>query len=209
MSATTLDVGSLRQLLRVMLPFTDRTYMPVMECVHLEAAHHNLVATASDRYVLGHLRTLTTGDPLPSTLLPRRSARLIKRALDQQPVNQPVHLRRVRKLDGPDHLEVATDGLTIRTRVLDAKYPDVAHLFDTGDGPAGLDAPVNLDPAKVRPFAKAARTLGEMEAVRWTFSGPKKPIRVEIGRTFAGLIMPRSFPRDFDPAPVPVGLAKA
>ncbi|MFY1658548.1 hypothetical protein [Micromonospora sp. WMMD1274] len=210
MTATTVDVGDLRRALRVTLPFTDRGGMPVMECVHLEAAHNNLVATATDRYTLGHLRILAAGDPLPSTLLNRRDARLLRRALDDQPGQHTARIRRVRKLDGPDRLEVETERLTIRLEVVKGKYPDVAHLFEVkADDPSGLDAPANLNPELMRPFAKAAKVLNVPDVVRWTFRGTKKPVRVEIGRTFVGLIMPRSFPHNFDPAPVPVGLVKA
>lgn len=211
MTATTVSVADLRQALRAIVPFTDPTGFEVMECVHLEAAHNNLVATASDRYVLGHIRMLAAGDPLPITLLPRRDAKHIRHALSDMPADEVASVRRIRKLDGPDFLEVATKSRVIRVRVLGegVKPPDLRHPFSKIDLlPPDLTAPVNLPPELVRPFAKAAKALGLADA-RWTFYGPKQPVRVEIGRTFVGLVMPRSFPAGSVAEPVPVGLVTA
>lgn len=211
MNATTVSAADLRQLLRVLVPFADRDGVTTLEAVCLEAAHNNLVGTATNRYVLGHMRILATGDELPATIVPRHAAKVIRRALADARDETVVHLRRVRTLHGPIMLEIDSGDAQVRIRVrtVDATYPKVLHLFEGLDAvPAGLDMPINIDPALTRPFAKAAKTLS-LADVRWTFRDPAKPVQVDIGRTFTGLIMPRKFPNSFDRTPVPVGLVKS
>lgn len=212
---TTVNVGDLYQALTVVLPFAAKDGDPVMESVHIEAVPGGggLVATASNRYVLGHIRILATGDNLDPVVLPRRSARLILSALVDAPSNLCAHLRRVPGLTPKDdRLEVATDRVTLSVPVLGVKYPNVIGLFQVKEGvSAGLAAPIDLNPRVTRPFAKAYAALGgELRAgqVRWTFHGDTAPVRIEIGERFAGLLMPRRISGSAVLAPVPIGLVE-
>lgn len=211
---TTVDVNDLRRALRATLPFADLAGYPGLCGVYLEAAHNNLVLTASDRYVAGHARILASGGALQNILISRRDVKLLRRALDKAiPGDGVAHLQRIPDLHGEDLLEIAVTDLTVRVRTIKTypgTYSGLLKIFRSVDEkPAGLDTPIRVDPDRLRPFAKAQKALRAGEP-RWTFHGPTNPIRVEIGRTFVGLIMPQKFSDQHDPTPVPVGLvAKA
>jgi hypothetical protein len=210
MTSTTLGADDLRQALRIIRSFTARDDMPGPESIHLEAGHGALVATATDKYVLGHMRCLAAADPLSALLIDRHMAKVICHALSAADAREAVHLRRIPTLHGEDLLEVCTtdQGLSIRVPTHDAaSFPRWTPLFDyLAQAPAGLDTPIGLDPRLLRPFARAAKLLGS-GTPRWHFAGPKSPVRVQIGDRFVGLIMPGKLSADTpEPPLVPVGL---
>jgi hypothetical protein len=211
MTSAMIAAADLAVYLRIVRRFTDADDYSPLRCIRLEAAGGKLTITGSNRFVLGHARITAAGE-LPPTIVDRDWVHVITHALDALPDTPAVvQLRRVSALlpDAPPALEI-TPGvgpflLTVPT--VRATFPKLDLLFDSHrEKPQGLDEPIGLAPALVRPFAKACADLADLgHTAAWHFAGVKNPVRLQVGNTFTGLVMPATLPTS-EVALGPVGL---
>lgn len=208
----------LARTLRIAIAFADPDGFGGTESVYLEAGNGLLTATATDRHILGHVRQTATGDwGGTGAIIGYDWADLLVEALDILPDNDPVELSLGH---GGKRLRLAHPKLVVlvpnssRAPGSPKQWVDYRALFaKVTDAQPGLSVPVSLDPALIARFADVRELLPALwglsaTPVRWTFVGEHAPVRIEIGDSFTGLIMPiRLRPQDDSGWPVPVGEA--
>lgn len=167
--------------------------IPLINAVHLEARGTSLVAIATDRFVLG----------------------ASKAKLDEQPDESftvALRLRQVRSI-----IQIAGAGRQcFSTVAVDADDKQVRIAFSSGETLTMgvevergqhrgwlklLESTPGDDPAKsmaVNPqyMAKFGRVQGSQAYMQMHFFGHARPIRVTVGDSFVGMIMPVRMPDD-------------
>ncbi|BCJ64123.1 hypothetical protein [Polymorphospora rubra] len=173
---TTVTVGDLHKVLDILIPFTasDSYEAPTLAAVHIEAApcRGGLVGQATDRYVVGHMRVNATGDDLAPTLVPRRWAKVLRRALSAVPENTLATLRQIPgRTRSENRLEVSTEPLTISIQIGTGTFPDLSKAFKAAaaDGltaPWGSTRPSSAGSAEPARTSSGSRRAGPFPARR-------------------------------------------
>jgi hypothetical protein len=219
----TMLAGDLCRALSDALPFvcTD-TCLPQITVVRIETSDGTLSATATDRYTLGHSRAACTGDlPAPFSL-PTAAARQVIRlfkpprripfgpgprvAVDYNPDTWIATFSPARE-DGPAlFAEHADIGHEVRVKTRDEKYPEYHKLIDRAPAAAEhTGAAYGLNPWLLARFDKVTGTPGM--PMRVWMGRRTKPVVVQIGDTFVGIIMPVRLPEyaDAEQPTIPFG----
>ncbi|MGX4657070.1 hypothetical protein ACWCHM_25975 [Micromonospora sp. SCSIO 07396] len=206
MSQIVTTTGSLAQILGAVTPFASRDVtLPALNSVQLRAADGILAASATDRYVIGHARQPATGQPTGPLYLARWDAKRLRRELDAYIEDRETVADKATITQDGEFLTVTFGGLTMHSRQPEGvnNYPDLGKILSalpTRDA-EGLHAPIGLTHRAIRPLLKATE-LDPFNSPRWTFDGPRKPVRVEIGDWFIGALMPVSLRGDEQPVSI-------
>lgn len=201
--------------LRIALAFVEPEGFGGTESVYLEAGGGLLTATATDRHTLGHVRQTATGDwGGTGAIIGHRWADLLVQALDALADDDPVELSLGR---GGKRLRLGHPNLVVLVPNTPwaigspKQWVDYRALFAKVEiAKPGLEAPVSLDPALIARFAYVHELLPvpwgtSAVPIQWTFIGEHAPVRVDIGDSFTGLIMPiRLRPEDSAAWPIPI-----
>ena len=184
----TLKAVDLAEALRVAALFagTDAT-IPMLGAVRLECNGVKLTALATDRYTAALYTTEAEGDVLFTANIPTANVRIILTTLKGAAAHTPVELTR----DG-DRLTVRTFDGQVTVTLNNDDFPKLRHLIPDahdGDGTGNVGL-IGFNPAYLARLAKVATGKGRHEPARLTFTTPLKPVRVDIGENFVGLIMP-------------------
>lgn len=189
------DAAQLHRILTNVLPAVDTSNtLPVLAAVRLEVSAGTLTAVATDRYRLHTDTAELVADDGPSTvelatLLHRRdAAELAKLA---------------KKWTGAVTFAVSAGSISVHTvsaptltfTAVDDEFPRWRALVPASDGPTELDAPIAFRPECLADFAKVIvpdnrRGAKKGDVMRMRHNGPTKPVRIEIGETFVGILMP-------------------
>lgn len=190
----TVEGAALVRALRSVAPFTsaDKWGIDILRCIRLDADGDTLTVVATDRYVLGSYRVAYTG-PTFGASVPVADAKRVADAVAAHGKANP-HLQHFYALtvDG-DTLTVSWAGVHLITVSLDvvshfpawrALIPDVV---DAGHG--GI---VAVNPVYLARFAKVEPAEGKKGGTPMTMRlrDALKPVRIDIGDVFTGLIMP-------------------
>ena len=194
----TITARQFRDLVAPVLPLAlkGRGEPPTLTAVHLRSVGKYLVATATDRFVMGFQRT-TLPEPLDgldaiiSTAAVRSILAIFKPSRQADPELEfafEAESLTVRSL-GIDLGEATISGEVTYPLVL-GKYPDVPKVVRAALANEPSAEPVAVNPAFLAKFA-AAQTLGEPMVI--IAHGEGKPVVVRVGENFVGLIQPVRF----------------
>lgn len=155
--------------------------IPMLNSILLEARAGRLTAVATDRYVLGTYEIPFEGHDF-SALVPLVDAKALTAVLKRQ-----YKAARVSLGCRDDRLTVVHYEGEVRIRLNDHDYPKWRALI-----PDAKDAQectgISLSPTNIARFAKVPHA--KTEPMHLFFKGRLKPVRVQIGESFVGLIMP-------------------
>ncbi|HEU5475668.1 MAG TPA: hypothetical protein VFV67_33935 [Actinophytocola sp.] len=193
----TVTTGGLRTLLATVARFagTDDT-LPMIKSVMLHTAMHRqvpqLVATATDRFVLGQMHIEATGALPGDKLVPLDE---VKRALAMLKLADPLSLIELSVVD--DGLRLAGNRMTITLELRDDSFPKVGKLFDTPK-PTEPVGEVAFNGPFLAKFSAVAKEISEgmpgRHSMRVEHSSKTRPAFITIGDCFRGLIMPMRMP---------------
>lgn len=189
--ATVTAAGDLATALRAALAFADdpEDGVPGLGAVFLETDEGTLTVTATDRRRLGQARVTTSGSLPHAALIPAPRAAWLADALDELLVSDPVILTIIVSHLSPPRLRVQHPQLAVELAV-EETWIDYRKIFAAMDAEPGtvLSSPILLQPAVLSPLA----VLADLYSLptRWTFFGPLKPVRVEVGGAMVAAFMP-------------------
>lgn len=161
--------------------------IPVINAVHLEARGKDLVAVATDRFVLGASKTeLDEPDETFMASLPLRQVRSIvqiagagRQCFSTVAVDADDKQVRIAFSSG--------ETLTLSTEVERGQHRSWLRILEATPG----DEPSKAMEVNPQYLAKFAQVLGKRAArMRMHFFGHHRPIRVTVGDCFVGMIMP-------------------
>lgn len=209
---TTIEVGDLHRALTALQSFAYADpELPNLHSIRLEAGNGSIVAVATNRMIIGHLRCDASGDPLPPCVVPLPHAKLAADMLWNLPHKAEATLERVTDESGQECLEARIGHLRLWMPLHPAgRYPNIERVFESVNEPASdIGGPFGMDPRHLAAFAKVHEALPTAD-VRWTVLGPNRPIRIEIGPAFVGLVMPtRCRPNEWPSGPIRIGVTPA
>lgn len=164
--------------------------IPVINAVHLEARGRELVAVATDRFVLGASKTELDE---PGEFLAALTLRQVKTITQVAGSGRQCF----------STVEIAADDKQVRVAFSSGETLTLPAEVDRGEHRGWLtllDTVPDSEPSKamdINPqlMAKFARVQGESR-MRMHFFGHTKPIRISVGDSFVGLIMPARMPDD-------------
>lgn len=196
MSTITVDLNELRTLLSRVIPFAQQSNfgLPVIESVYLTGKGGYLIATATDRYVVGMARQKVEGADGFEALVKIKD---VKHILATFKSRKDVFAKVTLATDGEsgtasltvalaDGLFADADDLTARYSLIDGKFPGVAAIFREWKAPAEVTG-TGYNPAYLAKFAHVTESRGEPIKVT---GGGLKPTIVQAGDYFLGAIMP-------------------
>ncbi|MGW1059319.1 hypothetical protein [Micromonospora rubida] len=204
--SVTITASGLAQALGATVPFTSRDVtLPAICAVELRAADGVLTATATDRYVIGHARQAATGALSMPRYLHRRDAKSLRNQLLAHMEHRETGTDPVTITEHDDRLTFAFEPITmsfVQPEGVD-NFPDLGAILAAmpARDAEGLHTPVGLSHRVLHPLTKAC-TWDKFSPPRWTFDGPRKPVRVEIGDWFIAALMPVSLSGDEQPVSV-------
>lgn len=212
MSSIVIKADALARTLGNALPFAanPKEGMPMLSAVRIEARDGVFTATATDRYVLGHARCTAeeSTEPeeygtLPAVSIPVDGVKRIIAALRGQR-DYYVCFGHVAAEDDDEAGEVTLHGdmgkLTVPTEP--GEFPRFVSLFPA-EYRVELAGEAGYNPAFMARFGKVKADKGTPMRIVHAVS-PTKPIVIEIGDAFVGLIMPVRAPEG-ETRHVPVG----
>jgi hypothetical protein len=198
MSAITIDLNELRTLLARVIPFAadHKLYsgaLPVIESVQLQVRGDQLIASATDRYVLGMARTSIEGDKDFEALLKILDVKHILTIFkSRKGIATKVTLTRTGGLsDGTlavalaDGLFAGADDLTAKYGLIDGTFPKVHEIFTKWEAPTEATA-TGYNPAYL---ARFAHVTTHNLPIKLSGGGDRATI-VQAGDYFLGAIMP-------------------
>lgn len=189
----------LHRILSDALPFASPAGIPQIEAVRIETTPNdadtvNVVAVATDRFVLGVSRVAVAGDAGIGVTLSTDDVKNVVRIA-----------KTVRRDAGWREVVVTTDsigesvtfefgtGETVKVRPIDAEFPKWRQLLNVDvDAIARPTAGIGISPAKLATFARVAASKSDPLQLYAGVDaeGRLKPIHVRIGDDFYGLVMP-------------------
>lgn len=200
MSTITIDLNELRTLLIRVVPFAlqDKYGLPFIQSVHLEGKGEYLIATATDRYIVGMTRTkVENADGFQALVKIQDIKHILATFKSRKGIITTVTLTTsggaadssrdsnltVTLADG---MFADADDLTARYGLLDGDFPKVAGLFSAWAAPTEF-ASVGYNPAYLAKFAHVVERGGPIKVAG---GGVSKPTIVQAGDYFIGAIMP-------------------
>lgn len=199
MSTITIDLDELRTLLNRVIPFAadSKVYggaLPVLETVNLQVRGGHLVASTTDRYVLGMARTpIEGGDGFEALIKLRDVKHILSVFKSRRGIATKITLTRTGgTADGvlavglADGLFADAEDLAAKYSLFDGEFPKVHDLF--GKWQAANEAPsVGYNPTYL---AKFQHVVTRNEPIRVSPGAAHKPTIVQAGDYFLGAIMP-------------------
>lgn len=201
MNAITIELSELRTLLARVIPFAadSKLYagaLPVIESVYLQVRGEYLIATATDRYVLGMARTrVEDGDGFEALLKVTDAKHILTTFKSRKGILTKVTLTREGSTaDGAtltvtlaDGLFAGADDLTAKYGLIDGQFPKTHELFSKWEAPAEAAA-TGYNPKYLARFAHV--TDNRDEPIQLASGGSEKSTIVQAGDYFLGAIMP-------------------
>ena len=194
MSTFTATPQQVERVIAAVLPHaSDDKTLPGINCVRVELSAHSFLATATDRYSLGVCRAALTDWDDKAKKVKKVVASLrpddIKRLLAFLRPNRTLPATWTLTTSALSVAVSSGDSITISTAESDG-YPDWRALFS---GVANREAEpgpeMAFTPRIVDHFHKTAKALGYPH-MHWNFVSPLKPVIVQIGEEFVGMLMP-------------------
>jgi hypothetical protein len=204
----TVTARDLARILGATVPFAadPDSGLPAIAAVQLHAGDGLLTATATDRYVLGYARTDATVTPTIRFVMRVEDARSLRKQLSQT-MKQREHGAFLVVLSIDEQSE--RRGMTVDFEPYSFRYMEAstgsapnlgevlaANRVDPGTSPSA--GPIGIGARTLKPFVKAAQWT-DMAPMRWSQGDSMKPITVEMGDWFLGLIMPSRIAEDAKP----------
>lgn len=198
MSTITVDLNELRALLSRVIPFAQQSNfgLPVIESVHLTGKGGYLIATATDRYIVGMGRQKVEGADGFDALVKIKDVRHILTTFKSRKgiVAKVTLATGGTAAAGDASLTVAladglfadADDLTARYSLIDGKFPGVASIFREWKAPTEVEG-TGYNPSYLAKFAHV--TDSRAEPIKVT-GGGDRPTIVQAGDYFLGAIMP-------------------
>ncbi|MEV0759546.1 hypothetical protein [Nocardia sp. NPDC050435] len=156
--------------------------LPMLQCVRLEASETQLVAVATDRFLVGVARTdnyegaaFTANVPLSFVKQVLKAWRPLKRMMWRADV----------EVTETEVVFTLPDGQSMSHRLSDFEFVKWRALFQGVEGSSDSPAVLGLNPAYFAKFAK----VESARHVVWRTSAAR-PNLVTIGSNFQGLLMP-------------------
>lgn len=225
MSAVTFaDARGLARVLAMTLPFVGDDYdtLPNLCAVRVEAARGVLVATATNRYVVGQARTtaddgLVEGE-LPATSLPTGAVKQVIKACGGNRKNAPRVPATLALVDEPGRpVKLTVDGDDILIAPELGAFPPVEHLLRKTLKTARLTSALGLRGDLLAKLGAASQHVHLVRKVSGDGAPPivfypsgeaHKLVHFTIGDSFRGAIMPVRIGVIAAPS-VPIGLPTA
>ncbi|HEX2616645.1 MAG TPA: hypothetical protein VHL57_03830 [Flavobacteriales bacterium] len=178
---------------------TDDT-LPMINCVQLTSTGTHLVAAATDRFALGVSATPCEGEkwsvliPLEfvkligTTLLPNRRKIVRHCGLGVTPKLRKLFVKVVEPFKRGDEVWETTLEVPVRPSE-GSNFPDWRKLLPTtvDNEHREVASVMGYNPELLARFAKVG---GKYDRAKWFFRGPAKPVSVQVGENFVGLLMP-------------------
>lgn len=212
MSTITIDLNDLRALLNRVIPFAEsgKYGLPVLESIHLQARGDYLIASATDRYVLGIARTKVEAPAEFDALVKLRDIKHILTTFKSRKgiITKVTLTREGSAPDGAtltvtlaDGLFADADDLTAKYGLVDGEFPKLHELFTKWEAPTEPGA-TGYNPAYLARFAHVADNRNEPVKVTpgaMATTGGSKSFAtiVQAGDYFLGAIMPVHLADDF------------
>lgn len=170
--------------------------VPCLEAVRLEAVDGQLVAAATDRFVLGVSCVDYAGDAFTVMIAATDAKALVKMAktLKRDEGSREVTVEVVGA--GAQVTFRFSTGEALTVRGLDVEFPRWRQLVPSDDARMGGIVGMGYSPALVSKFTKVRPDEGERMVVfpSLTSDGRPGPTVVRIGERFVGLLMPLRAP---------------
>lgn len=200
MTRITVDLNALRTLLSASVPFAGEDIgLPVLNTILLEGKGKWLVATATDRYILGKTRAAVEGVDGFRALVKLADAKHILKTFtaargsglaasvsltveDRNPTT-PAKLT----IDREEGLFADAESLTATYLLVDGEYPKIEGLFHKWQ-PATESAGGGFNPGYLAKFKHVTSSQGE--PIRLTIGNDRGLTIVQAGDYFLGAIMP-------------------
>lgn len=166
--------------------------LPMLKCIRFIADGKNLISVATDRFMVGASRApMVTAEPF-EFLLDREQAKIISdiakpgrrhwRILDRATLTLTPKGKKL-------NVSFAVQDITVGVPTKDLDFPKYSQLFKKQD-PDNPGLPfIAVNPNYLAKFGKVATLLNDHQ-MGMTFTKPSRPIQVNIGQDFCGLIMP-------------------
>jgi DNA polymerase III sliding clamp (beta) subunit (PCNA family) len=169
---------------------TDDT-VPVLRHVQLIAEGETLTLVATDRYVAGTWRLAYQGEPFTATLHVDDCKRVAELVKHKQKGDQ---LQATLTLDGLRLTVTGPFGETMTVSTGDYDYPRILSLIPAKveDKTEDKPKPEGVSMVALNPglMAKFAKVVTRHEPILLSFTTARKPVRVDGGEHFTGVIMP-------------------
>ncbi len=202
MNTVTLPASAVRDVLKAAVAFVGKdTTLPMLCAVQLDTIDGYLVATATNRYVVGRSRAkLTEGEWAGPFLMTMADAkRVLAAAKDAAAVMLPCTFS---VDEGARTLSLHTEQATLNAAELDEEFPKVAHLLRTP--PTGSTGHSAVTSEVLKPFMGLARDRYEKNMpIEFHFSPPNKIVLINFSDHFQGALMPYRMPEEREPFPRP------
>lgn len=211
-ASITIDLNELRTLLNRVIPFAEsgKYGLPVLESIHLQTRGDYLIASATDRYVLGIARTKIEGAAGFDALVKLRDVKHILATFKSRKdvITKVTLTRDGSTADGAtltvtlaDGLFADADDLTAKYGLFDGEFPKLHELFTKWEAPTEPTA-TGYNPAYLARFAHVAENRHEPVkvtpgAIATTAGGKSFATIVQAGDYFLGAIMPVRLSEDF------------
>lgn len=188
----TATAAGLLHLFRVILPFAcrDETLPPICT-VRLHTATVDdstvLVATATDRFVLGQIHMPVSGTLPGAHLIPADHVQKMLAILGAVEPDRSIDLSIM-----DDSIQIMGGGATLTGRLYDGQFPDaIGNLLAANSEPPTEPAgTVPVDARRLAPFIATADQLDDVSIMRVEHAAADRPVRIRIGDRFRGLAMP-------------------
>lgn len=195
MSTITIDLNELRTLVARVIPFTsnDKYSQPVLESIYLQGKGDYLLATATDRYIVGISRVKLEGaDGFDALVKVKDIRHILATFKSRKDIITTVTLTTSGgKQDGAlavtlaDGMFADADDLTARYSLVDGEFPKISKLFSEWVAPTDVTG-IGYNPAYLAKFAHIARNL----PIKVSPGTDSKPTIIQAGDYFLGAIMP-------------------
>ena len=196
-TAVTVDAERLRTGIDISRLFAsgDDTNLPQILSIALRVDGDRLLMYATDRYTISRFTMPCSGGWGAPLLLRPAQFRALHLFLGEAQKGEPVKLTRdgVRVLAETTHMTTALPGWPAvdpfaEEWLSSVSVGQIEEWYAATPGPVEK---IGLNPSLVARYAKVSKLLRQgYETSTWTFVAPNKPVRVDIGPDFAGLVMP-------------------
>jgi len=195
MSTITIDLNELRTLLSRVIPFANQAKygLPVLETIQLTGKGDYLVATATDRYIVGIARTKVENAADFEALVKIQDVKhILSTFKSRKDINTKITLTTSGEAGNAsltvalaDGLFADADDLTARYGLSDGQYPDVSKVFSEWTAPTEFSG-TGYNPSYL---AKFAHVTSRNEPIKVS-GGGLRPTIIQAGDYFLGAIMP-------------------